>query len=620
MIELLQNYIDTHTIETTGGKESNQREAFINFYVSNHGIDVETIKKKINRGDVRTAATPRILGFLDGNMETTAVGDIFLKKCIDSKRILHNQYKKWHWTNHVNKKGDAAHFDIYPYWVILESLLECRINDIHYITKNEYMLFISVIKNRNEIKNNIEILKYIRNNPIEAKELYDEIPDKDNFFLRFSKSGFHGLLGDCLEHITYDSKNETVSLTDKTTDYFKNQINYFYEKYDKYTDYNSVNYLNFLRSNTVDNTYNIFPMAKKEITLDIIKEVSGTIKNDFPYKNLLLKGVPGTGKSKEVEDKIRENIFGTKDGSNENECLPIGQLLNTNIIRINVHSGLSNSELMQGIGVITTANNEIKYHEKQGLILEHIARAILNPSLPYCVILEEIQENSLNRLIGDLIFLIEENRRVTFKKDHPELIGKPVDYQLVSDLTIENANDNKTKLPSLVESGKEIFLCIPNNLYFFCTSNYRDDRKIMEDNLLRRFDVLEVFPDSSAIEHSEVRTFFEDLNIAILNKMAELNETHPDHFLCGHVIWMKVNDIKSFSRALNKLIIDFKDLKELDWDTFKEIIEKTSLGNVTEKSYNELIKNLQDCYYYGSKSDGDIIDKIFEITKAKDQL
>ena len=141
----------------------------------------------------------------------------------------------------------------------------------------------------------------------------------------------------------------------------------------------------------------------------------------------------------------------------------------------------------------------------------------------------------------------------------------------------------------------------------------------MEDNLLRRFDVLEMFPDSSAISDENVRTFFELLNGTILSKMIKINETHPDHFLCGHVIWMNVNDKKSFARALNKLIIDFKDLKEVDWSTFKEILEKTNLGQITENSYKEMIKNLQDCYYYEFDNNTGIVDNIKNILKKDDQ-
>ena len=501
MDEKLEEYIKDYTSKTTGGRNSTERDSFKDFSLPNHGIGIEKFKDRINREDARTTGVVRVLGFKDEDKNNTEIGNLFLEKCISQERIIFNQCKKWHFKNHVNNRQDADFFDIYPYWITLEALLLCKTSKgIESIEEREFMAFIAVIRERNEINKNIKILEFLRNNPADRNEFYSNIPDQEKFFKRFTRNGFNLLLSNHFEYISYDKEKSLIYLCIKSTDFLSSQIEYFYSKYDVYTDYNSPDYLNFLRSNTIDNHLNIFPMPEKEITKDMISNVREGIKNNFPYKNLLLKGVPGTGKSKELIDKIRENIFCLQDEKEENECLTISELIDSNVIKVNVHSGLTNSELMQGIGVKTTTDNDIKYHEKQGLVLEHIAKAILNPSLPYVVVLEEVQENSLNRLIGDLIFLIEENRRVKFKDDHPQLMGKPIDYQLVSRLTIKHAKDDKIKLPSLVEVDKEIHLCIPENLYLFCTSNYRDDKKIMEDNLFRRFDVIEMFPDSTAIE------------------------------------------------------------------------------------------------------------------------
>jgi hypothetical protein len=111
---------------------------------------------------------------------------------------------------------------------------------------------------------------------------------------------------------------------------------------------------------------------------------------NFPYKNILFKGVPGTGKSRAIDNIIKDelNIKNKKK----------------NILRINIHSASSNSDLMQGIGISTSENGSIKYSEKQGLILDIIKRATFHPNQPFALILEEIQENSLNELIGDLIY------------------------------------------------------------------------------------------------------------------------------------------------------------------------------------------------------------------------
>lgn len=138
------------------------------------------------------------------------------------------------------------------------------------------------------------------------------------------------------------------------------------------------------------------------------------IQYKFEYKNILFKGVPGTGKSRTI-DKIIENNLNLKEESN--------------ILRINIHSSSSNSDLMQGIG-INSNDGTIEYKEKQGLILDFIQKVTFNPYQPFVLILEEIQENSLNELIGDLIYLIEDSKRtiINFADDndytYEELIEK----------------------------------------------------------------------------------------------------------------------------------------------------------------------------------------------------
>ena len=137
-------------------------------------------------------------------------------------------------------------------------------------------------------------------------------------------------------------------------------------------------------------------MENKEIEkIKFSDEAKGNLA--FPYKNILFKGVPGTGKSRAIDKIIEEHL----DIKSKKE----------NILRVNIHSASSNSDLMQGIGISTNDKGNIKYSEKQGLILDIIKRATLHPKQPFVLILEEIQENSLNELIGDLIYLIEDDKR-----------------------------------------------------------------------------------------------------------------------------------------------------------------------------------------------------------------
>ena len=608
MDSIFKDFIDSRKTISKEGMASGEREVLKVFYASNHGIGVNDILNRMDRENdknkKRVNATARLLGFFDDELDLTEIGKVFRKPCSDRIRTLRNQYKKWHFPNNVNKRGGAELFDIYPYWIILQFLVLAKKDGIDSITRDEFMVFVATIRKKDEILENLKVLKFLREHPNQIDEFYSSIPSNEDLFHRFSKSGFHDLLSHCLEYIGYDTDEEIVYLANNDTEFLINQIQYFNNKYDRYTDYNNnTQYFNdFLSKNVIDSTLNIFPMPK-DFSVASYEKVTNTIKNDYPYLNLLLKGVPGTGKSFHLEEIIDEELFKLKEGEEEDECLTTSRLKNENVIRVNIHSGLSNSELMQGIGVMTTASNEIKYYEKRGLLLKHIAKAILTPSLPYVILLEEVQENDLNRLIGDLIFLIENDRRVKFEDDYFEKIQGEIDFSFVSELVLENSGSNKVILPSLVEDSQEIHLSLPTNLFFFCTSNYRDDKKIMEDNLLRRFEVIDMFPDAKVIKDLKISSFLYQLNNNIIKEMNKRMEIHSDRYISGHVIWMDVNDVKSFYQALNKFTIDFKELKEVEWETFKEIMSNSMIALDDFTNYQSLLRELQLWYFKRDEND-----------------
>ncbi len=327
-------------------------------------------------------------------------------------------------------------------------------------------------------------------------------------------------------------------------------------------------------------------------------EISHNVKGltTFRYKNILLKGVPGTGKSHLI-DKI---ITDTDKLNLEKNDL--------NILRINIHSASSNADLMQGIGIATN-NDQIIYKEKQGLILNHIKKAIISPKQPFVIVLEEIQENSLNELIGDLVYLIEDVKRTDLS------LETTMAFESIESFTEDYIKNNpKTyyvEIPYLVSTETRYKkMILPNNLYIFCTSNYRDDKKVIEDNLLRRFEVIEVYPSyketiGEYFKSQDVSNFLKTLNEKIVSHFHDNGEIHPDRFMIGHAIWLNILDKKDFYATLLKVVTEFKDIKELDYDSdLRSIL--ASIDNypfsitkdeLKKKNYKELIEYLQSqCY------------------------
>jgi len=314
------------------------------------------------------------------------------------------------------------------------------------------------------------------------------------------------------------------------------------------------------------------------------------------HKNILFKGVPGTGKSHAI-DRIIEERLNLKDKPD-------------NVLKINIHSASSNADLMQGIA-ISTENNSVIYKEKQGLIMEHIKKACFSPYQPFVLVLEEIQENSLNELIGDLIYLIEDKKRAKISTVEQDVFTKEAyDYQELIDLysDVIEGGIHTVKIPDLVNAGdKARRLIMPDNLYIFCTSNYRDDKKVIEDNLLRRFEVIELYPKTQGdiFRSKQVSTFLEALNNAILDTF-KTREIHPDRFLIGHANWLDLEDIAEgdsdeeqkkkktgFYSALLKVVIEFKEIREIDFSSglkkiFKRIEEEGPEDNWAWDAFLEL--------------------------------
>lgn len=317
---------------------------------------------------------------------------------------------------------------------------------------------------------------------------------------------------------------------------------------------------------------------------------------DFIYKNILFKGVPGTGKSRTINEIIKNKLELAKNDKN--------------VLRINIHSASSNSDLMQGIGISTNDKGNIKYSEKQGLILDIIKRATFHPKQPFVLILEEIQENSLNELIGDLIYLIEEDKRANLTADNQEYESYE---ELVDKLVDEDDTLDYVEIPYLVnDSTKYKKMIMPNNLFIFCTSNYRDDKKVIEDNLLRRFEVIEIYPKNQKqmgknektgeyyFKNKDISNFLGMLNKSILRVMNDNNEIHPDRFMIGHAIWQNVNDEKSFYKSFLKLIVEFKDIREIEFEIFKSILKDLTIPYKLEtyNNYYEMIIDIQSKINY----------------------
>jgi 5-methylcytosine-specific restriction enzyme B len=138
----------------------------------------------------------------------------------------------------------------------------------------------------------------------------------------------------------------------------------------------------------------------------------------------------------------------------------------------------------------------------------------------YVLVIDEINRANISRVFGELITLIEEDKRWGNK------------YQM------------KVTLPD----GKTKFT-VPNNLYIIGTMNTADKSiALLDIALRRRFEFIPLYPDSSLVVETYMG-FFEKLN-------EKIKEKKGIDFTIGHAYFMaKKNDYYDFIKTMNSKVI-----------------------------------------------------------------
>lgn len=257
--------------------------------------------------------------------------------------------------------------------------------------------------------------------------------------------------------------------------------------------------------------------------------------------NFIVYGAPGTGKtysmveyalaiSKNIAlEKFREdNKDREKNVSLYKELVKAGQVVFTTF-----HQNYGYEEFVQGLRPDKDSDT-IAFKTVDG-VFKNIADAALNDTegKNFIIIIDEINRANISKVFGELITLIEEDKR------WGEL--------------------NETS--AILQSG-DVF-AVPNNLYIIGTMNSADKSiSLIDAALRRRFDFIEQKPDSSLVQDSVLRAMLENINTSLAK---ELDSTD---LLVGHSYFM--NKIEGdLCNILNNNIIPL--LYEYFYDNRKKV-------------------------------------------------
>lgn len=251
---------------------------------------------------------------------------------------------------------------------------------------------------------------------------------------------------------------------------------------------------------------------------------------------------------------------------------------------ITFHQSYSYEEFVEGIKPKINAeedNSQISYEYNKGIFKEICQQANSDPDNKYLLIIDEINRGNISKIFGELITLIEKDKRVTPNKER----------------NFENTKVDKEQLLVTLPYTKSKF-GVPSNLYIIGTMN-TSDRSIasIDIALRRRFKFVEMMPKTEVlVDGNKQPQMVEDINLQSLLKTINERISYlldRDHQI-GHSYFM-------------------------NWDNY-------DMATLKDVWFDEIIPLLNEYFYsdwdklqaiLGGKNDNDKDGKKFFITKLK---
>jgi DNA polymerase III delta prime subunit len=198
---------------------------------------------------------------------------------------------------------------------------------------------------------------------------------------------------------------------------------------------------------------------------------------------------------------------------------------------ITFHQSYSYEEFVEGIRPIMSDESEagepVRYEVKAGIFRQICADAEADPNNNYLLIIDEINRGNISKIFGELITLIEDDKR------------------------LGAANELKVRLPySQAEFG------VPSNLYILGTMNTADRSiALLDIALRRRFTFVELMPQPELLQSVTLEGITIDLPKILRRLNNRITALLSRDYAIGH-----------------SYLLDIKDINELRFAWFNRIV------------------------------------------------
>lgn len=262
-----------------------------------------------------------------------------------------------------------------------------------------------------------------------------------------------------------------------------------------------------------------------------------------------------------LTDEVKEQspeIYEILNDVNNFESSPHKEIKNYDFVTF--HQSFAYEDFIEGIKPILPEEGEetkdLGYAIENGVFKKLCLRAKNDPENRYAIFIDEINRGNVSAIFGELITLIETDKRKGAK------------------------NELSIKLPY---SKKEF--SVPSNLDIYGTMNTADRSvEALDTALRRRFEFKEMMPDYSVIENEEVNGILLSEVLKTINERIELL-IDRDHTI-GHSYFFNVKTKEALAKAFNNKIVPL--LQEYFYGDYGKIGLVLGKGFVKKQKNNKI--------------------------------